>query len=274
MSESAASSSRESTPSSTVAEPDVLPAMARCLTRCPKCHRTISKKIYGAHRKRYHSRKPSRPLRLHEYQRCPRCLRKFPPEFIEDHRKTHCIAKGMPLSERLPWDNACTYCREHGHECIVARQPNHTNMRTLRCLECLSRNQPCSFERDYRTYRMEDLTEHPAMTNGLLTPSPIESPSPTFIPPPSPTLAPIHDATLISPPTLNLTLDASPSLNLSLPRSPTLTPPLSPALNFPRSPTLTPPLSPTLNFPLSPTLTPPLSPTLTPSSDWRGLFEH
>ncbi|KAG5949214.1 hypothetical protein E4U53_005943 [Claviceps sorghi] len=197
---SVASSSRESSPSSTVAEPDAKPAMAKSLIRCSRCQHIVSKKCYKQHRKTHDTRKPCRSRRLDKLVRCARCLHLFAPEVIEDHRKTHRIARGMPLSERLPPGNACTYCRDHGCECIVASQPNHTSMQTLRCLECLSRYQLCSFERDYRSYRMQDLTEHPAVTNGLLTPSPSETESESpdtalssiFSSPLSSTLSPIR----------------------------------------------------------------------------------
>ncbi|KAG5991744.1 hypothetical protein E4U43_003951 [Claviceps pusilla] len=111
--------------------------------------------------------------------RCDRCLKGFREEYIADHRKTHYLAKGMTHSVSVPTAHSCTHCLENGHECLVAKRPNHSALQTLKCLQCLISRQTCSFERTFRPVDLTTLRVHPAILNRLLTPSPSPSPSPS-----------------------------------------------------------------------------------------------
>ncbi|KAG5998398.1 hypothetical protein E4U54_002198 [Claviceps lovelessii] len=111
--------------------------------------------------------------------RCDRCLKGFREEYIADHRKTHYLAKGMSHSVSVPTAHSCTHCLENGHECLVAKRPNHSALQTLKCLQCLISRQTCSFERTFRPVDLTTLRVHPAILNRLLTPTPSPSPSPS-----------------------------------------------------------------------------------------------
>ncbi|KAG6009722.1 hypothetical protein E4U21_001470 [Claviceps maximensis] len=148
--------------------------------RCQTCMRRIRRGRMEDHMRTHVVPEPERYQRV---VRCPRCLLTFKEEHIANHRKTHHLARGMPQSRLVPNGNDCVHCGQHGHECIVAKNPNSRGIKTLRCLQCLASNQNCSFERAFGPVEMHET--HPALGRGLLTPPPSPPSSPKPKPRPS-----------------------------------------------------------------------------------------
>ncbi|PHH86099.1 hypothetical protein CDD83_10764 [Cordyceps sp. RAO-2017] len=99
------------------------------------------------------------PVRVWNRVRCLRCLRSIHPKHLADHMKTHKLqgSLGAPVSDP---SRCCRRCRDIGRRCVVALDV--AQVRTLRCLCCLTYKEACSFLSTYRNQRAGAI-RHPAL---------------------------------------------------------------------------------------------------------------
>ncbi|TWU76058.1 hypothetical protein ED733_007415 [Metarhizium rileyi] len=94
--------------------------------------------------------------------RCQRCLKLCVYSNRSEHKTIHWLQGlgGVKVSDA----EKCTSCAKLGHGCIVAKEPRHKAVNTVRCLRCINDKECCSFKETYGHLAMSNLHIHPART--------------------------------------------------------------------------------------------------------------